>query len=221
MTISYANGMRRTAFCVAVVVLSPAAALAHIALDTPNGGEQLVVGSTYTVEWHPIVEHDTLNWDLWYSTESAAGPWEVIALDLPLGDPTAGSLHDYDWLVPNLADSDVWLQVSQDNDLTRDYFDQSDESFSVLSAADFDGSGGVGASDLVIWEEGFGISSGAQHSQGDADLDGDVDLVDFEIWGQQVSSPVRDGLTSIATPEPATWLLVVLGGPLAVCTRQL
>ena len=67
---------------------------AHVELDYPNGGEQFTEGEVIAVEWHVLIEHQLLNWDLWFSVTSSTGPWEEIAVDLPLGVPDAGE-HSY------------------------------------------------------------------------------------------------------------------------------
>jgi hypothetical protein len=114
--------------------LIPSPAQAHVGLDFPNGGEIFNEGETIAVEWHVIIQHNQLDWDLWYSTTSNTGPWTEIVMDLPTGDPTPGSIHTYDWTIPPEAVSDdVWVRVRQDNVGVGDYYDVSDESFAVLS----------------------------------------------------------------------------------------
>ena len=66
----------------------------HVALDNPNGDEVLEVGSVFTITWHVVIAHDLQNWDLWYSTDSGTN-WIPIAMDLPTGNPDAGSVHTY------------------------------------------------------------------------------------------------------------------------------
>lgn len=182
---------------------------AHVGLNEPIGSESLVVGSTFQIEWQVHVQHDTIDWDLWYSTESDTGPWEEIALDLPLGDPTEGALHAYDWLIPDMPDSSVWVQVRQDNDQDDDWYDESG-AFSILAAGDFNGSGQVDGTDLQVWEARLGNSGGASHADGDANLDGQVDAKDYLIWQRQAvaAAPIS---TVQAVPEPATVLLFLLG----------
>ncbi|WP_152099373.1 choice-of-anchor Q domain-containing protein [Lacipirellula parvula] len=51
--------------------------------------------------------------------------------------------------------------------------------------ADFNNDGRVDGADFLIWQRGFGIATGATHSQGDANFDGDVDSNDLDIWKQQ------------------------------------
>ena len=63
------------------------------------------------------------------------------------------------------------------------------------------------------WENGYGLSSGALHTQGDANADGDVDGSDFLVWQRQT---VAGGLAAPqAVPEPPGLLALALGGVLA------
>src|SRR5210317_2042069 len=55
---------------------------AHVAVDFPNGGESLDVGSTVTILWHDVIPHGPANYDLWYSAQGPDGPWVEVAADL-------------------------------------------------------------------------------------------------------------------------------------------
>jgi beta-glucanase (GH16 family) len=75
---------------------------------------------------------------------------------------------------------------------------------STMAAADFNLDGTVDSADLVAWQNGFGMSTGANREDGDADGDGDVDGRDFMTWQQQISAP--EAVSSLSVPEPsATW----------------
>lgn len=105
---------------------------AHTQVNAPNGGEVMQVGDVFTIEWIVAIQHDTLNWDLFYSTVSDTGPWTDLALDLPVGDPTEQSVHSYQWTLPaDAVGATVWIQVCQDNDTDQNYYDISDASFAV------------------------------------------------------------------------------------------
>jgi hypothetical protein len=206
------RGARRLGRSLAVILVTPTICWAHVELDAPNGGETLQVGSTFTIRWYPSIQHDTLNWDLWYSTESSQGGWEAIAMNLPVISPIAGTPHSYDWLVPELGNTDAWIRVRQDNG-SVDYYDVSDESFSIavpFLGSDFNEDGQVGSGDLPKWETGYGIFSGAQHTDGDGDQDGDVDGEDFLLWQRQTTG--GGNLAAVqAVPEPVSLVLLALG----------
>lgn len=127
--------MRNTGLAlVALVNLVALSSLsAHVALDSPNGGEELEVGSTFTIEWHVVIQHNQLNWDLSYSTSGAGGPWIDIAVDLPVGDPSMGSMHSYEWTVPDDLSDQVRVRVIQDNS-SVDYSDLSVDNLSIISS---------------------------------------------------------------------------------------
>ena len=115
-----------------LLALAASPASAHVAMDYPNGGEIFYEGDTVTIEWHVVIQHSLLNWDLWYSISGNTGPWTEIAVDLPPGDPTQGSVHTYDWIIPPEAVAGaVWVRVRMDNSGT-DYYDVSDGSFQVI-----------------------------------------------------------------------------------------
>ncbi len=113
----------------ALLVVNPARA--HVNLNVPNGGEQMVVGSQFTVSWEILISHQLLNWDLSYSTNGPNGPFVLIVEDLPPGSNAAGSIHTYDWTVPNIVDDTMWLLVKMDNAAT-DYYDVNDLPFSII-----------------------------------------------------------------------------------------
>lgn len=77
-----------------------------------------------------------------------------------------------------------------------------------FAGSDFDFSRSVDDDDLAAWEAGYGITSGAMRSQGDADGDADVDGSDFLLWQQQFTGP-PPLVTPI--PEPTTLALLLVG----------
>ena len=122
----------RSLFVAAVVLAcSATAARAHVALDDPNGGEVLEVGSVFTIEWHILIQHNQQNWDLWYSPVGSGGPWTTIVMNLPAGSFSVGSVHTYDWTIPDVVDDTVWVRVRMDNSGT-DYYDVSNAPFSIV-----------------------------------------------------------------------------------------
>ena len=153
-----------------------AAAAAHVTLIAPNGGEVLESGSTYTIRWEVAVEHDLENWDLWYSTNGPDGPYLVIAEDLPAGDPTAGTMHSFDWTVADVESDEVRFRVRQDNSDT-DYEDISDGDVIIEGppcAGDVDGNGDVDFNDLLQVLSTWGDCPGCP-----SDLDGNT-VVGFD-----------------------------------------
>ena len=91
--------------------------LAHVVLDNPLGGETFTVGQTVTIEWHIAIPHNTLNWDVLFSSDGGA-TWEFIQMDLPVGSLS------YSWVVPNIITSLARVSVIQDNS-GQDYQDES------------------------------------------------------------------------------------------------
>lgn len=130
-----------------VAILAAAGTVgAHVMLDDPNGGEVLGAGTSAVIEWHVLIGHATINWDLWYSVTGPSGPWIEIAVDLPPGNTASGAIHTFDWLVPAVEADQVRVRVRQDNSGT-DYEDVSDADFTITATIFEDGfeSGSVGA----------------------------------------------------------------------------
>jgi hypothetical protein len=73
----------------------------------------------------------------------------------------------------------------------------------------------VNAADYTIWRDTLGTADPTGKSLiANADRDGSVDMTDFEAWKWHFgeSLPTMMGTGAVATvPEPASWLLVVLG----------
>ncbi len=91
--------------------------LAHVELDNPLGGETFIVGQTVTIQWHIAIPHNTLNWDVLFSSDGGA-TWAFIQMDLPVGSLS------YSWVVPDIITSQARVSVIQDNE-GQDYQDES------------------------------------------------------------------------------------------------
>jgi hypothetical protein len=89
--------------------------------------------------------------------------------------------------------------------------------------SDFNFDSNVDLADLAIWRANFG--TGTLRTQGDANLDGDVDGDDFLQWQREAGSVAGAGavvsaLSIGAVPEPATaWLLCAGAAALLVARR--
>lgn len=192
-----------TGLLTACAYLASADSFAHVGLGSPNGGEELSAGDTFTIDWTNLITHNTIGYNLWYSTDSDEGPWEDIASGLDPGELVDGFELSFNWTVPSINDDSVWVRVQQENG-GESYYDVSDNSFSVFSASDpqdFNGDGSVNSGDLINWTGGYGLASGAANSDGDGDADGDVDGADFIAW-QGEAQPGTANLAAV--PEPAT-----------------
>ncbi len=177
--------IRIRSLLVAAVLLASSAttARADVSLDAPNGGEVLEVGSVFTITWHILIAHDLENWDLYYTS---GGPWTTIATDLPPGSGAVGSVHTYNWTVPDVVDDIEWVIVRMDNSGT-DYYDFSNAPFLIVPPCleDLDGNGTIGAFDLAILL-GTWVSVPTPDPP---DFDGDRDVDAFDLaqllgsWG--------------------------------------
>ncbi len=83
-------------------------ARAHVAVDYPAGGETFIVGQTINIQWHIVIPHNTLNWDLFFSADGGAN-WTPIQMDVPAGELS------YQWTVPDMATTQGRVLVVMDN----------------------------------------------------------------------------------------------------------
>jgi len=171
---------------VAVATLMTTTALGHVQLLTPTGADVLEAGSTFEISWQITIAHDTENWDLYYSTNNQKGPWEPIALNLPLGDNSQNSIHTYDWIVPDTPSDTVWVRIVMDN--TNGFYDDTnDQACTIVAPAMCDGDinedSVVSVADLLIVIDQWGQSD----SPADITNDGVVDVSDLLMvvgnWG--------------------------------------
>jgi hypothetical protein len=184
------SGLRGFVLVLGVVFALPDASYAHVVLDDPNGGEVLETGSTFTVTWHIAISHALQNWDLWYSTTGSGGPWIVIATNLPPGSNAVGSVHTYDWTIPDALSTQVRVRVRMDNSGT-DYYDFSNADLTITRPGDFNADADVDLDDFRIVDACLNGPDVATPPVGcspanfaDADLDGDndVDLRDVDTF---------------------------------------
>ena len=120
------------------------------------------------------------------------------------------------------------LHLTGANDPTCcDFFHYKVDAYAHLTPyADFNFDGAVDAADFTVWRDHVGQLSGTTLIEGDADGDGDVDGDDYIAWQGDVGT-VTDmsafasavgGATAV--PEPATWVLLVGIGAMAICSRR-
>ncbi len=186
--------------CVALVVLQAGVSSAHVMLDTPNGDEQLTVGSEYVIRWHPAPAHPMGDWDLWYSSDGNTGTWKPIIMDLYPGDTTPTGVElTYDWTVPDDSTDMVRVLVVQEG-LSGTWDDVSDADLSIVPmlGGDADRDGFVGFDDLSIVLASWGLDTvwGNGEFTNDNVVDGDDLDVLLENW--QEPEPPADLVADIA-----------------------
>ena len=96
---------------------------AHVALDNPLGGETFIAGEIVIAEWHETIPHNTLNWDLYFSSDEGI-TWEIIEADIPY------AVLSYEWTVPEIITTQGRIRVVQDNE-GMDYNDFS-QNFTIV-----------------------------------------------------------------------------------------
>ncbi len=129
---------------------------AHVDLQYPTGGEILDVGSTVTILWDDVIPHGSANYDLWYSTSGANGPWQEIAADLLF---PAGTAYFFDWTVPDTPSEHVRVRVRQDNS-GPDYEDISGSDITIVAGIAGEKVVIAAAQDVTLYEGNGEVANG-------------------------------------------------------------
>lgn len=80
-----------------------------------------------------------------------------------------------------------------------------------LHPSDYDSDGDVDGDDLLAWQNGFGITSGALRTQGDGNSDGKVDGADLTLWESQYAATPGPLSAVSAVPEASAITMFFLG----------
>jgi len=95
---------------------------AHVGLDYPIGGETFSVGDTVNVQWHNIIIHTAIDWDLYFSYDGGS-TWSPVQLNI------SKSQFNYQWIVPNILTEEAQIKIVQDN-VGADY-EENSSSFTI------------------------------------------------------------------------------------------
>jgi plastocyanin len=123
------NSARITAAIFLGILALGSTGAAHVALDYPVGGETFTEGEIVNVQWHIVIPHDLLNWDLYFSDDRGT-TWDPVELDLP------PDVLNYEWTVPGIATTEGRIRIYMDNS-GADYEDES-ENFTIILQPTFD-----------------------------------------------------------------------------------
>ena len=74
-----------------------------VIVDAPNGGETLMVGETYQIEWTAEDDLGICSSEIYYSTYNGTN-WTLI-------ESLAGNPQTYDWIIPNTTSSNCLIKV--------------------------------------------------------------------------------------------------------------
>ena len=85
-----------------------AQAYGHVNLLSPQGGETYVPGEMVQITWQEAIAHNTLNWDLYFSSDGGQS-WEVLQEDIDYGQLS------FQWTVPDMPGNQAQIKVVQDN----------------------------------------------------------------------------------------------------------
>jgi plastocyanin len=123
------NSVRVAGAIFLTVLTLGSTAAAHVALDYPVGGEIFTVGEIVNVQWHIVIQHDLLNWDLYFSSDGGSS-WDVVEENLPPEDLS------YQWTVPEIETIQGRIRIYMDNS-GADYEDESGN-FRIMTQPAFD-----------------------------------------------------------------------------------
>ena len=193
---------------------------ATLAIDWPDdGGTSLM--ETYQVTDQSTYQTGMLwgkyrppggtgSWDAHgdYSLEAANPAVGIYGLVLQLAAP--GQIASEPFLLPLVYDPSSSLGAVK----VTEGIVALQQAVLPLPTADFDRNTRVDATDLGIWQTGFGTQSGAFLVEGDATGNGAIAGDDFLAWQRQFSGAVPPtALTNFNTiPEPTALLLAIVLG---------
>ena len=100
---------------------------AHVNLLNPKGGEIYLHGQIVNIEWMEVLNHNSQNWDILFSSDGGV-TWDTVKSDIPI------STMNYSWEIPNVITQTGRIKVVQDN-VEVDYDDVS-EDFTITSVTD-------------------------------------------------------------------------------------
>lgn len=89
-----------------------------------------------------------------------------------------------------------------------------------MTSADFDEDADVDGSDLLRWQRGLGITTGALLGQGDADGSGSVDVADLGVWRSQFGPGVTSAVAAIPEPTLSALLPAAMGATIRLRNRS-
>jgi hypothetical protein len=103
----------------------------------------------------------------------------------------------------------MWQRDTTESTMTQDYgVAWWAAGTSLVGQGDFNNDQIVDGADLAQWTGDFGVDDGS-----DADNDGDSDGGDFLVWQRNFGTGVPAVPANASIPEPATWILAVVGLP--------
>jgi len=200
---------------------------AQVNADTPDSinvlqsgapaTNQMVMAGIGSAQWvgrRAVINIDAGTATFYYDTGSG---WELVYMNSPLWN-RGTELNIFDVL--------QFYQLSG-----ADYFDGTTSMYlddlRVLWAppgifGDANSDWLIDSADLAIWQENYdplGLNDNTFY-MGDWNCDGLIDSADLALWQQHYDPIGTLNVTAEHTPEPATLLLLVLGGPLLLKRRR-
>lgn len=115
------------------------------------------------------------------------GGTTLIPTQLRLSNATRTVVEPLQWFAIHFSPTQALTASERQTMVQHSYmFERLDAP--TQEGADFDGDGDVDGRDFLLWQRGYGISQGAAHGDGDANLDGRVDGQDLAVWQDSYGS---------------------------------
>jgi hypothetical protein len=176
-------------------------------LITPNGGEAITVGRTYTVTWNPstspVVAQNLLTYKVDYSSNGPLGPWNVLT-----GGTVAGATS-YSWnTTGRTPGANYYIRVRANDGSNDGPNDVSAAAFSILADV-------APSPPTNLTPNGITVDRAANQSVSWLFNDtGDVQTERTWEWG-------TDGVTfgTVSTVSTAATTIVLIGGAGILATR--
>jgi hypothetical protein len=85
---------------------------------------------------------------------------------------------------------------------------------------DYNGNGVVDAADYVVWRKTLNLSAVPAGSGADGNENGTIEEGDYDYWNTRFGTPITGHGNSLAVPEPASFRLLLIVGPLAFLLKR-
>jgi hypothetical protein len=174
-----ACGLAKKSATLLAILLFPVAAYAHIRVDVPVGGEELVAGDTFEIFWDAYQYHGPGTITIEFSSNGGED-YTVIEPSIALNSfyDTVGS---YSWTVPEVTSTDCRIKAFYAVTDSSNYYDDESPAFTVKEfAGDVNVDGGLDAVDVqLVINEVLGLDIGGLDA--DANNDSTTDAQDIQL----------------------------------------
>lgn len=165
------------------------------------------------LEFGTIVEEDAIRGPMFQIVDRAYHNFGGHDPNLPGTADVTGGQNGF-------GRADIRIQMGEDGELY--ILSKSDGMIRAITgpeplAGDYNYDGSVDELDYQVWKDSFGTTVPRLGLWADGNKDGLVDAADYTFWRDHF---LAAGAGSIAIPEPATWLLLVIAAGCSLARRR-